>query len=196
MLALPNYIKNNIECRMDLNNLVQQIDSLESEPPLEFWNPPNCGNIDMVIKSDGTWWYMGTPINRMKLVKLFANVLIKENLKYFLKTPTEKIGITVEDAPFVIIDWQTISTSNGDAIEVTSNLGHKAIVSGQHPITVNTSNPEQPKLYVELHRGLTAKVHRNVYYQWINISQEKVIDGLMHVGITSNEQFFSLGVSE
>jgi hypothetical protein len=196
MLALPNYIKNNIECRMDLNNLVQQIDSLESEPPFELWNPPNCGNIDMVIKSDGTWWYMGTPINRMKLVKLFANVLIKENSKYFLKTPAEKIGITVEDAPFVIIDWQTISTNNGDAIEVTSNLGHKAIVSEKHPITVNTSNPEQPKLYVQLHRGLIAKVHRNVYYQWINISQEKVIDGLTHLGITSGKHFYSLGVSE
>ena len=181
---------------MDLNNLVQQIDSLESEPPFELWNPPNCGNIDMVIKSDGTWWYMGTPINRMKLVKLFANVLIKENSKYFLKTPAEKIGITVEDAPFVIIDWQTLPTNMGAALEVTSNLGQKVILSKQHPIKVNTSNPEQPKLYVELYRGLTAKVHRNVYYQWVNISQEKVMDGEIHVGITSANQFFSLGVIE
>ncbi|GHB77339.1 hypothetical protein GCM10008107_28530 [Psychrosphaera saromensis] len=181
---------------MDLTNLVQQIDSLESEPPFELWDPPNCGDIDMVIKSDGTWWYMGTPINRVKLVKLFANVLVKESSKFFLKTPAEKVGIKVEEAPFVIIDWQTIPTDVGDAIEVTSNLGHRAILSKQHPITVNTSNPEQPKLYVELHRGLTAKVHRNVYYQWVNIGQEKVIDGETHIGIASAEQFFSLGISD
>jgi hypothetical protein len=181
---------------MDLTNLVQQIDSLESEPPFELWDPPNCGDIDMVIKSDGTWWYMGTPINRIKLVKLFANVLVKEGSKFFLKTPAEKVGIKVEDAPFIIIDWQNIPTDAGDAIEVTSNLGHKAIVSEQHPITVNTSNPEQPNLYVELHRGLTAKVHRNVYYQWVNIGQEKIIDGVTHIAIASAEQFFSLGVSD
>jgi hypothetical protein len=181
---------------MDLNNLVQQIDSLESEPPFELWDPPNCGDIDMMIKSDGTWWYMGTPINRTKLVKLFAYVLVKEGSKFFLKTPAEKVGIKVEDAPFIIIDWQNIPTDAGDAIEVISNLGHRAILSKQHPITVNTSNPEQPKLYVELHRGLTAKVHRNVYYQWVNIGQEKVIDGVTHIGIASGKHFYSLGVSE
>jgi len=179
---------------MDLNDLVKQIDQLESSPPFEIWNPVNCGDIDMVIKSDGSWCYMGSPITRMKLVKLFASVLIKEDGKYFLKTPAEKVGIKVEDAPFIITDWQTVSTTNGDAIEVMSNLGHKAIVSKLHSITVNTSNPEQPRLYVELHRGLSAKVHRNVYYQWIGIGQEKMINQSTHLGVVSGGQFFSLGV--
>lgn len=178
---------------MDLNDLVKQIDSLESAPPFELWNPPNCGDIDMVIKSDGSWWYMGTPINRVKLVKLFSNVLIKEGSKYFLKTPAEKVGITVEDAPYIVTDWQSITTTTGDAIEVTSNLGHKAIISDKHPITIKVEDPQQAILYVQLHRGLTAKVHRNVYYQWINMSQEKVLNASTHLGIVSGNEFFSLG---
>lgn len=178
---------------MDLNDLIKQIDLSESSPPFDLWNPVNCGDIDMIIKTDGTWWYMGSSISRVKLVKLFASVLIKENGHYFLKTPAEKVGIKVEDAPFLITDWQIIPTTNGNAIEVISNLGHKAIISEQHPITVNTSNPEQPKLYVELHRGLNAKVHRNVYYQWIDIGQLRQIESSTHLGIISAEQFFSLG---
>lgn len=179
---------------MDLDDLIKQIDQNESSPPFELWNPTSCGDIDMVIKSDGTWWYMDSAITRMKLVKLFASVLIKENPKYFLKTPAEKVGIKVEDAPFVIIDWQKISTTNGDAIQVTSNLGHQAILADKHSISINNDDLHQPKLYVEMHRGLTAKVHRNVYYQWINIGQQRTINNLTHLGIVSAEQFFSLGV--
>jgi hypothetical protein len=179
---------------MDLNDLVKQIDQGESSPPFDQWNPTNCGDIDMVIKADGTWWYMGTLISRDRLVKLFASVLVKEGENYFLKTPVEKIGIEVEDAPFIITDWQTITTTSGDAIQVTSNLGHKAILSDKHPITIHSNDPNQAKLYIELHRGLAAKVHRNVYYQWINIGQQRMINSLMHLGIISAEQFFSLGV--
>ena len=178
---------------MDLNDLVKQIDALETSPPFELWNPPNCGDIDMVIKSDGSWWYMGTPITREKLVKLFSTVLIKENANYFLKTPAEKIGIKVEDAPFIITDWQTLKTNKEDAIQVISNLGHKAILSSTHPLTINNEESQQAKLYVELHRGLKAKVHRNVYYQWINTAQEKTIEGVTHLGIFSGGTFFSMG---
>lgn len=176
---------------MDLNQLVQQIDNLDSAPPFDSWNPPECGNIDMQIKQDGTWWYMGTPIGRARLVSLFAKVLIKEGDNFYLKTPAEKIGITVDDAPFVITQWNTLSTSDGDAIEVTSNLGHKAVISAQHPLTVSPDNPTN--LYVELHRKLLAKVHRNVYYQWVERAEQKKVEGKLHVGITSGGMFFSLG---
>jgi hypothetical protein len=75
-------------------------------PPVESWNPPFCGDIDMEIKRDGTWFHEGTPIGRRGLVKLFASILIREGDKYFLVTPVEKVGIRVEDAPFIAIDFE------------------------------------------------------------------------------------------
>ena len=75
-------------------------------PPVEQWNPPFCGDIDMEIQRDGTWFYEGTPIGRPALVKLFASILIREDGKYFLVTPVEKVGIRVQDAPFVAVDFE------------------------------------------------------------------------------------------
>ena len=75
-------------------------------PPVHLWNPPFCGDLDMRIAADGTWFYMKTPIGRPALVKLFASVLWREGEKYFLKTPVEKIGITVDDAPFTAVEMK------------------------------------------------------------------------------------------
>lgn len=177
---------------MDLQQLSQQLDNLESSPPFEQWRPKVCGEIDIVIKSDGSWWHMGTEIKRQKLVKLFASVLIYEDGQYFLKTPAEKMSITVEDVPFVIEQWQKVPCDTGDALEVTSNLGHRVIVSDDHPIEVIEQNGEQ-RVYVTLHRRLKAVVHRNVYYQWIEIAQEKVLNGQNHLMIASGQQWFSIG---
>ena len=71
-----------------------------------LWNPPFCGDIDMRIAADGTWFYQKTPIGRPALVKLFASVLKREGDKYFLVTPVEKVGIVVEDAPFLAVEMQ------------------------------------------------------------------------------------------
>ena len=179
---------------MDLQQLSKQIDELEVEPPFHLWDPEFCGDMDLIIKSDGTWWYMGSPIGRIKLVKLFARVLILEHDEYFLKTPAEKIRIRVEDAPFVIIGWQQAQTEEGKAIEVTSNLGHKALLSEAHPLTCNLDEPGQPRLYVTLHRGLKALIHRNVYYQWVELGREKRIGDRIHLMLKSGMDEFSLGV--
>ena len=178
---------------MDLQQLSQQIDELEAEPPFHLWNPPNCGDIDMRIKADGSWWYMGSPIGRIKLVKLFAKVLLLEDDKFYLKTPAEKVGIQVDDAPFVITDWKLIDTDDGKAIEVTSNLDHKAILSPKHPLEVVIDPEGNPKPYVTLHRRLKAAVHRNVYYQWIEIADEKRVNGQDHLMLSSGSHDFSLG---
>src|SRR5262245_62329434 len=78
-----------------------------SLPPVHLWNPPFCGDLDMRIAADGTWFYMKTPIGRHALVKLFSSVLWREGDKYFLKTPVEKVGITVDDAPFTAVEMRT-----------------------------------------------------------------------------------------
>ncbi len=177
---------------MDLQALTKQIEGLESEPPFDSWQPQNCGEIDIEIKADGTWFHNGSPIGRIGLVKLFAQVLVKEQDGYYLKTPVEKMKIKVESTPFIINQWQLHITEQGPAIEVTSNLDHKAIISEQHPLKVEGEQSD-PLLTVTLHRGLSAKVHRNVYYQWIEQAQEKTIKNKTHLVIKSAGQDFSLG---
>src|SRR6202166_5070542 len=82
-------------------------------PPIERWNPPFCGDIDMRIAADGTWFYQKTPIGRPALVKLFASVLKREGDKYFLVTPVEKVGIVVEDVPFLAVELAVAETEQG-----------------------------------------------------------------------------------
>src|SRR5580693_7838460 len=84
-------------------------------PPVELWNPPFCGDLDMRIATDGTWFYLKTPIGRPALVKLFASVLRREGDKYFLVTPVEKCGIRVDDAPFLAVE---LNVENNDAVQV------------------------------------------------------------------------------
>ena len=93
---------------MNLSALSQQLEGVI--PPLDTWDPPYCGEMDILIKADGTWHYHGTPITRLRLVKLFAKVLIKDRNDYFLKTPAEKVKISVEDAPFLIVNWHSTQT--------------------------------------------------------------------------------------
>ena len=178
---------------MDLQTLTADIEKLDAEPPFDKWTPPFCGDIDMVIKADGSWWYGGSPIARERMVKLFARVLLKEGDDYFLKTPAEKVRIRVEDAPFIISQWHLHETDEGPAIEVTSNLGHSVILSSSHPLKVDETDIENPRPYVTMHRGLTALVHRNVYYQWINIATPEIKNGEEHLMLKSGNAEFSLG---
>lgn len=177
---------------MDLKALTKQIEELGKEPPFDQWHPTNCGEIDIEIKADGTWFHNGCPIGRIGLVKLFAQVLVYEKGKYYLKTPIEKMQIKVADTPFVITQWEKHNTEQGDAIEVCSNLDHKAILSAEHPLEVKNEGDE-PQLIVTLHRNLTAKVHRNVYYQWVELAQEQQINNQAHLVIQSAGEAFSLG---
>ena len=177
---------------MDLQTLTATLEKLDADLPFDQWEPPFCGDLDMVIKSDGSWWYMGSPIGRERLVKLFASVLLKEGNAYFLKTPAEKIRIQVEDAPFVISEWQLHETDDGPAIEVVTNLGHTTVLSARHPLVVKSDN-DHPRPYVQMHRGLTALVHRNVYYQWVDVATPAMVNGEEHLVLRSGKSEFSLG---
>src|SRR5512139_91719 len=90
-------------------------------PPVEQWNPPFCGDIDMRIDADGAWYYQGTPIGRPALVRLFASVLKREGDKYFLVTPVEKVGLIVVDAPFLAVELQVIRESRGQVLRFRTN---------------------------------------------------------------------------
>lgn len=181
---------------MSLEKITEQISNSKQGaagkiPPVELWDPPFCGDIDLVIKSDGSWFYNGTVFKRLSLVKLFASVLKKEQENYYLVTPVEKIGIVVEDAPFLITQWQWLD-SEQSKLQVTTNLDDTFELSNEHPISLDKSG----NLYVRVRRNLLAKVHRNVYYQWVDMASEESNKNGTELCLYSAETRFVLGVLE
>lgn len=158
-------------------------------PPVDQWNPPYCGEINLQIKANGDWFYEDTIFKRLTLVKLLASVLKLEDDEYFLVTPVEKIKITVDDAPFVLTQWHW-QDEDQTTMVVANNVGDEFILDVNHPITINESG----ELYVTVRRNLLAKVHRNIYYQWVDLAAETETNKGTELIITSANCQFSLGV--
>ncbi len=156
-------------------------------PPVHLWNPPFCGDLDIRIARDGTWFYLGTPIGRFELVRLFSSILKREGDRYFLVTPVEKVGITVEDAPFVAVDFDASGTGRDQVLTFVTHVGDKAAAGRDHPIRV-TRDPEtgEPSPYVLIRAGLEALIDRKSFYRLIDL-------GCHHegwFGLWSSGQFF------
>jgi hypothetical protein len=159
---------------MNLNQLSQLLE--DAIPPLDSWDPDFCGDMPIEIKKDGSWHYMNSPINRTTMVRLFSRVLIFESGAYYLKTPIEKVKIKVEDAPFVITDWNWQKSEQDNILCCIDNLGRKHLLGKNHPLVLKCDPLEKTKdielPYLTLNFGLTAKISRNVYYQWAEFAQE------------------------
>jgi len=153
-------------------------------PPVHLWDPPYCGEIDITIKRDGTWIHEGTPIGRPGLVRLFASILKKEGEQHFLVTPVEKVGIVVEDAPFVAVDFE----SEDGKITFETNVGDLVTAGSDNPIRVTFAEDGEPSPYVEVRRGLEALIDRKSFYRLVEIGTER--DG--QFGLMSNGIFFPL----
>jgi hypothetical protein len=157
-------------------------------PPVEDWDPEYCGEMDLQIKSNGDWFYTGTIFKRTSLVKLLASVLKMEGDDYYLVTPVEKIKITVEDAPFMLTEWHWQDNSQ-TIMCVKNNVGDEFILDAQHPLSTN----EAGELYVIVRRNLLAKIHRKVYYQWIDLAKEVQTKNGTELVFSSAGCEFSLG---
>lgn len=158
-------------------------------PPLEKWNPPFCGDIDMQIRRDGTWFYEGTPIGRPGLVKLFSTILWREGDNYFLVTPVEKVGITVEDAPFVAVDFEVSGSDADQVLSFTTNLGDITRAGPDAPIRVERdSETGEPSPYVLVRRNLEALIDRKSFYRLVDLGVHH--DGWF--GVWSGGQFFGI----
>lgn len=177
---------------MDINQISKHLENVAEQPPFDQWSPPYCGEIDMEIKTDGQWFYMGTPIGRKALVKLFASVLLIENDNYYLKTPAEKVKIRVQNTPFVITQWRQEIKDNINLFVLTTNLDEDIVLGSNHPLITN----EHGELTIEVKRGLHATIHRNVFYQWAELAQLKVINDEPHWVIESAGEFYSIGKAE
>lgn len=156
-------------------------------PPVHEWNPPDCGDLDIRIARDGTWFYLGTPIGRPELVRLFSTILRKDGDRYVLVTPVEKVGITVDDAPFVAVDFER----EGDALRFFTNLGDEAVAGPDHPIRVER-DPEtgEPSPYILVRDRLEALIDRKSFYRLVEIGEHAEHDGAHWFGLRSSGVFF------
>jgi hypothetical protein len=158
-------------------------------PPVEKWNPPFCGDIDMEIRRDGTWFYEGTPIGRPGLVKLFASILIREDDDYFLVTPVEKVGIRVQDAPFIAVDFEVSGEGQGQRLTFTTNLDDITVAGADMPMRfVRDPETGEPSPYVRVRRNLEALIDRKSFYRLVEL-------GVHHedwFGVWSEGEFFGI----
>ncbi len=161
-------------------------------PPVHKWNPPFCGDIDMRIARDGSWWYLGTPIGREKLVRLFSTVLRHdEDGKYYLVTPVEKIGITVEDAPFVAVAMQVEGEGKDQVLTFRTNVGDETVAGPEHPMRFEIDKETgEPAPYVHVRARLDALINRAVFYDLVELGAEEEVDGRQWFGIWSSGEFF------
>lgn len=175
----------------DAEGLVASITAAKTRglPPVHLWNPPFCGDLDMRIARDGTWFYQGTPIGRPGLVKLFASILKREDGKYFLVTPVEKVGITVDDAPFVAQDFETSGSGVDQVLTFTTNVGDTAVAGPDHPVRVERDEKTgEPSPYVLIRADLEALIDRKSFYRLVDL-------GVHHqdwFGVWSSGAFFGI----
>jgi len=163
-------------------------------PPVERWNPPFCGDIDMEIRSDGTWFYMGSPIGRQPLVRLFSTVLRKdEDGRTYLVTPVEKLGIRVVDAPFVAVEMNVSEREGERVITFRTNVGDIVEAGPEHPLrfVVHGENNEL-KPYLHVRGRLEALVSRAVMYDLVALGETVDVDGISMFALRSGGQVFPI----
>ena len=161
----------------------------KSLPPVHLWNPPFCGDLDIRIARNGMWYYLGTPIGRPELVRLFSTILRKDGDAYFLVTPVEKVGITVEDAPFVAVDFDVTGQGAAQQLVFSTNVGDQAQAGPNHPIRV-ARDPDsgEPAPYILIRANLEALIDRKSFYRLVDL-------GCHHecwFGLWSGGQFFPM----
>jgi len=165
-------------------------------PPVHLWNPPDCGDLDMRIARDGTWFYLGTPIGRKELVRLFSTILRKDGERYVLVTPVEKVGIQVDDAPFVAVDFEVSGEGRDQVLTFLTNLGDHTTAGPDAPIRVER-DPEtgEPSPYVLVRSNLEALIDRKSFYRLVEIGTHHEVDGESWFGLWSGGMFFPIILS-
>jgi hypothetical protein len=161
-------------------------------PPVHLWDPPFCGDIDMEIRRDGTWFHEGTPIGRKPLVRLFSTILKREGDAYFLVTPVEKVGIRVEDAPFVAVDLEARGAGPDQVVTFTTNVGDVVVADRDHAIRVVRDDSGEPSPYVHVRAGLEALIDRKNFYRLVDLGEAHKVGGTDWFGVWSAGEFFPI----
>ena len=158
-------------------------------PPVDKWNPDHCGDSEMRIARDGTWFHQGSPIGREAMVRLFSTILRRESDgSYVLVTPVEKLSIEVEDAPFLAVELKSEGEGRSRALAFRLNTGDLIAAGPGNPLVIRET-PDGPHPYLHVRGGLEALVNRSVYYELMNVALDEASDP---VGLWSNGAFYPL----
>ncbi len=166
-------------------------------PPVESWHPDFSGDLDMRISRDGTWHYMGSPIKRRRMVKMFASILRHdEDQRYYLVTPVEKFAIQVEDAPFQAVAMTAHGTGRDQVLTFRTNVEDEVMAGPEHAIRMEIDgDTQEPSPYVHVRGRLEALISRAIFYDLVDLAVEEVRDGETYFGVWSAGVFFSFGPS-
>ena len=170
---------------------------VKGPPAVERWNQPNCRHLDKRIAADGTSFYMKKPNGRQALVKLFASILKREGEKYFLVTPVEKCGIRVDDAPFLAVELDARDSADGRVLSFRTNVDDWVQCGPRHMLRFD---PEPGtgglKPYLHVRRDLWAKVTRPLFFDLVELGEEREVEGHAMFGVTSMGMFFPMAPAE
>ena len=168
----------------------------KSLPPVHLWNPPFCGDLDIRIGSDGTWFYMGSPIGRAPLVRLFSTILKREGNKHFLVTPVEKVGIRVDDAPFMAVEMKKETEGEDRVLHFRTNVDDWVRCDDAHRLRFEKTADGGLTPYLHVRADLWAKVTRPLYYDLVDMGDERMVDGHPMFGVESAGVFFAMADAE
>jgi uncharacterized protein len=165
---------------------------LRGRGPAPSWNPPDCGDIDMRIAADGTWFYCGSPIGRAPLVQLFASIMRKEGDRYVLVTPVEKVGVKVDDAPFLAVEMRVQQETCQPSVVFRTNVEDMVTVDSEHPLRFEPGASEGLKPYVKVRGDLWALVKRALFYDLVALGQTERVGTEDWFGVRSSGLFFPM----
>ena len=162
-------------------------------PPVDKWNPPFCGDIDLKILRNGRWMYMGTEIKRPAMVRLFSTILrLDPDGEYYLVTPVEKVRIQVEDTPFLIVSMDKLKKENKTSLIFYTSLKDEIILTKKNPISIEVNDKNEPSPYILVRNNLRGLISRSVYYELIEYAQERTIEDKNFLTIESNNEIFKM----
>ena len=165
----------------------------KSLPPIEKWNPPFCGDIDMTISKSGKWYYMGSEIKRPAMVKLFSSILrLESDNSYYLVTPVEKVRIQVEDAPFVAVAITKEQSEGMNTVTFRTNLNDEIVLSKENPLSIEIKKNDEPSPYITVRNNLRALISRSVFYELVDLAETIPIDGVPYLAIKSQGEIFKI----
>ena len=165
----------------------------KSLPPIEKWNPPFCGDIDMTISKSGKWYYMGSEIKRPAMVKLFSGILrLESDNSYYLVTPVEKVRIQVEDAPFVAVAITKEQSEGMNTVTFLTNLNDEIVLSKENPLSIEIKKNDEPSPYITVRNNLRALISRSVFYELVDLAETIPIDGVPYLAIKSQGEIFKI----
>jgi uncharacterized protein len=160
--------------------------------PVHLWDPPDCGDIDMRIAADGTWHYCGSPIGRLPLIQLFSSILRKDGERYVLVTPVEKVGVTVEDAPFLAVEMRVEGSGKDQVLTFRTNVDDVVTVDEQHSMRFDAGAANGLKPYVRVRDNLWALVKRALFYDLVELGETECWRDADWFGIRSSGLFFPM----